>query len=146
MRIWGIRIILWAIISFASGSFASLFLWGLDQIANYRQAYFIFALPLVGLLLHWSKQFAFSQGSSNDLIKNLHGKPTSISFGHVPFTLLSSWLSHFAGASVGREGVAVFMGGSIAQSSTLRFNISEEEKLNKWLQHQITNYKKKAKG
>jgi H+/Cl- antiporter ClcA len=128
MRIWGIRIILWAIISFASGSFASLFLWGLDQIANYRQAYFIFALPLVGLLLHWSKQFAFSQGSSNDLIKNLHGKTTSISFGHVPFTLLSSWLSHFAGASVGREGVAVFMGGSIAQSSTLRFNISEEEK------------------
>jgi H+/Cl- antiporter ClcA len=128
MRIWGIRIFLWAIISFMSGSFASLFLWGLDQITNYRQAYFLFALPLVGLLLNWTKKFAFSQGSSNDLIKNLQGKASNISFGQVPFSLLSSWLSHFAGASVGREGVAVFMGGTIAQSSTQRFNITEEEK------------------
>jgi H+/Cl- antiporter ClcA len=128
MRIWGIRIILWAIISFASGSVASLFLWGLEIIAENRQTYFLFALPLIGILLNWTKQFAFSQGSSDDLIKNLHGKPTSISFGHVPFSLLSSWLSHLAGASVGREGVAVFMGGTIARSSTLRFNISEEEK------------------
>lgn len=128
MRIWGIRILLWAIISFVSGSFASLFLWGLEQIAKYRQPYFLFALPLVAYLLHWSKRFSFAKGNTNMLIEQLHGKGSLNSNGQAPFTLISSWLSQFAGASVGREGATVFMGGAIANASSKRFQISEGEK------------------
>jgi H+/Cl- antiporter ClcA len=128
MRIWGIRFLLWAIISFASGSVASLFLWGLQKIAENRQAYFLLGLPLVGLLLHWSRRFSFAQAGTNDLIKQLNGDKVHTSFYQAPLTLLSTWLSHLAGASVGREGAAVFMGGSIASASAERFNIASQEK------------------
>ncbi|MFM6938095.1 MAG: chloride channel protein, partial [Aquirufa sp.] len=114
MRIWGIRILLWAIISFASGSIASLFLWGLQQIAENRQAYFLFGMPLVGLLLTYSRKWTFTHAGTNDLVKSLHGSNIPSSFLQAPFTLASTWLSHLVGASVGREGAAVFMGGSIA--------------------------------
>ena len=128
MRIWGIRFLLWAIISFASGSVASLFLWGLQRIAENRQTYFLLGLPLVSLLLVWMRKWSFASYGTNDLIKQLQGEGQVTSIFQAPFTLASTWLSHLVGASVGREGAAVFMGGSIANASTERFSISNEEK------------------
>lgn len=128
MRIWGIRFLLWAIISFASGSVASLFLWGLQLIAENRQTYFLLGLPLVGLLLLWVRKWSFTTLGTNDLIKQLQGVSHTASVYQAPFTLASTWLSHLVGASVGREGAAVYMGGSIANASTDQFNISQEEK------------------
>jgi len=128
MRIWGIRILLWAIISFLTGSFASLFLWGLDEIAKNRQPYFLFGLPLVGYAIYWSRRWAFAKQGTNDLIKHLHENNFLTSNWLAPFTLISTWLSHLVGASVGREGAAVFMGGAIAQTSSDKFQISTDEK------------------
>lgn len=128
MRIWGIRFLLWAIISFASGSVASLFLWGLQFIAENRETYFLLGLPLVGLILVWMRKWSFTTLGTNDLIKQLQGDAQVTSVFQAPFTLASTWLSHLVGASVGREGAAVFMGGSIANASTNQFNISPEEK------------------
>jgi len=128
MRIWGIRFLLWAIISFVSGSVASLFLWGLQLIAENRQTYFLLGLPLVGLLLVWMRKWSFTALGTNDLIKQLQGDTQVTSVFQAPFTLASTWLSHLVGASVGREGAAVFMGGSIANASTQPFYISQEEK------------------
>lgn len=128
MRIWGIRILLWAIISFLTGSFASLFLWGLDEIAKNRQAYFLFGLPLIGYLLYWFRRWAFTKQGTNDLIKHLQGGAFHSSYWLAPFTLVSTWLSHLVGASVGREGAAVFMGGAIAQTSSDKFQVSTAEK------------------
>ena len=70
-------------LSFATGSLSSLFLAGLDWI-QYNGSY-LYALPLVGLIFQ-----SFS----------------------VPAYLIipATWLSHLAGASVGREGTAVTMG------------------------------------
>jgi H+/Cl- antiporter ClcA len=128
MRIWGIRILLWAIISFASGSVASLFLWGLQLIEENRHSYFLLGLPLVALLLYRSRKWTFSQVGTNDLIKQLNGETVPNSFLQTPFTLASTWLSHLVGASVGREGAAVFMGGSLANASANQFNLSPAEK------------------
>ena len=128
MRIWGIRILLWAIISFASGSVASLFLWGLQLIEENRQPYFLFGLPLLGLLLAWTKKWTVTQVGTNDLVKQLNGETVPSSFIQTPFTLASTWLSHLVGASVGREGAAVFMGGSIASESSARLGLTHEEK------------------
>jgi H+/Cl- antiporter ClcA len=128
MRIWGIRILLWAIISFFTGSFASLFLWGLDEIAKNRQAYFLFGLPFVGYVIYLSRRWDFAKQGTNDLIKHLQGGAFHSSYWLAPFTLVSTWLSHLVGASVGREGAAVFMGGAIAQTSSAKFQISTEEK------------------
>ena len=70
-------------LSFATGSLSSLFLAGLDWIQH--NGSYLYALPLVGLV-----------------------------FASFPFPayliIPGSWLSHLAGASVGREGVAVNMG------------------------------------
>jgi H+/Cl- antiporter ClcA len=128
MRIWGIRILLWAIISFFTGSFASLFLWGLDEIAKNRQANFLFGLPFVGYVIYLSRRWDFAKQGTNDLIKHLQGGAFHSSFWLAPFTLITTWLSHLVGASVGREGAAVFMGGAIAQTSSDKFQVSTEEK------------------
>lgn len=128
MRIWGIRILLWATISFFTGTFASLFLWGLNEIAEIRQSYFLFALPIVGYLLHVSRRWNFATQGTNDLVGELHGNQMNSSFWLAPFTLVSTWMSHLVGASVGREGAAVLMGGSIAQSTSSALNISATEK------------------
>ena len=70
-------------LSFATGSLSSLFLAGLDWIQH--NGSYLYALPILGLV-----------------------------FQSVPFPayliIPASWLSHLAGASVGREGVAVAMG------------------------------------
>ncbi len=70
-------------LSFATGSLSSLFLAGLDWIQH--NGSYVYALPILGLV-----------------------------FASVPFPayliIPASWLSHLAGASVGREGVAVAMG------------------------------------
>ena len=70
-------------LSFATGSLSSLFLAGLNWIQHTGS--FLYALPLVGFVFHY---FAFP-----------------------PFLIIpATWLSHLAGASVGREGTAVTMG------------------------------------
>ena len=70
-------------LSFATGSLSSLFLAGLDWIQH--NGSYLYALPILGLV-----------------------------FASFPFPayliIPATWLSHLAGASVGREGVAVTMG------------------------------------
>jgi len=82
-------------LSFATGSLSSLFLAGLDWIQH--NGSYLYALPLLGLI-----------------------------FQSIPFPayliIPATWLSHLAGASVGREGVAVTMGrvlGEKISSSTI---------------------------
>jgi len=78
-------------LSFATGSLSSLFLIGLDWI-QHRGSY-LYALPILGLV-----------------------------FASFPFPayliIPATWLSHIAGASVGREGVAVAMGRVLGEKIT----------------------------
>jgi len=70
-------------LSFATGSLSSLFLAGLDWIQHHGS--YLYALPILGLVF---QSFPF---------------PAYL-------IILATWLSHLAGASVGREGTAVTMG------------------------------------
>lgn len=70
-------------LSFATGSLSSLFLAGLDWIQHHGS--YLYALPILGLVF---QSFPFP------------------AYLIIPAT----WLSHLAGASVGREGTAVTMG------------------------------------
>jgi H+/Cl- antiporter ClcA len=82
-------------LSFATGSLSSLFLAGLDWIQHHGS--YLYALPIVGLVF---QSFPFP------------------AYLIIPAT----WLSHLAGASVGREGTAVTMGrvlGERISSSTI---------------------------
>jgi H+/Cl- antiporter ClcA len=82
-------------LSFATGSLSSLFLAGLDWIQHHGS--YLYALPILGLVF---QSFPFP------------------AYLIIPAT----WLSHLAGASVGREGTAVTMGrvlGEKISSSTI---------------------------
>lgn len=82
-------------LSFATGSLSSLFLAGLDWIQHHGS--YLYALPILGLVF---QSFSFP------------------AYLIIPAT----WLSHLAGASVGREGTAVTMGrvlGEKFSSSTI---------------------------
>lgn len=70
-------------LSFATGSLSSLFLAGLDWIQH--NGSYLYALPLVGLIFQSFKVPAY-------------------------LIIPATWLSHLAGASVGREGTAVTTG------------------------------------
>ena len=70
-------------LSFATGSLSSLFLAGLDWIQH--NGSYLYALPLVGLIFQSFKVPAY-------------------------LIIPATWISHLAGASVGREGTAVTTG------------------------------------
>ena len=78
-------------LSFATGSLSSLFLAGLDWIQHHGS--YLYALPLLGLVF---QSFPFP------------------AYLIIPAT----WLSHLAGASVGREGTAVTMGRVLGEKIT----------------------------
>ena len=78
-------------LSFATGSLSSLFLAGLDWIQ--QNGSYLYALPILGLVF---QSFPFP------------------AYLIIPAT----WLSHLAGASVGREGVAVAMGRVLGEKIT----------------------------
>ncbi len=78
-------------LSFATGSLSSLFLFGLDWIQH--NGSYLYALPILGLVF---ASFPF---------------PTYL-------IIPATWLSHLAGASVGREGVAVAMGRVLGEKIT----------------------------
>ena len=123
--IWIKRLLFGTILSFAMGSLASLFLWGMELIANERRPNWLFGLPLVGLLFYILRTQTWTQASSKQFVSP---EPTSASIFSTPFILVATWISHIVGASVGREGTAIIMGGSLSNYLSEKFDMSTEEK------------------
>lgn len=102
----------------ASGSMSALFLWSLEAVTSLRFAHpaLVFLLPVTGIFIVWCyKRWGNETSRGNDLLLErirlqngtVPGRITPLIFG-------GSVLSHLVGASTGREGAAVQMGGSIA--------------------------------
>jgi H+/Cl- antiporter ClcA len=123
--IWVKRILIGTMLSFAMGSLASLFLWGMDVIANERQSTWLFGLPLVGLLFYKLRNQPWAQASTKQFVSP---ESTSASIFSTPFILVATWISHLVGASVGREGTAIIMGGSLSNYLSEKFQLSSDEK------------------
>jgi H+/Cl- antiporter ClcA len=113
------------LLSFATGSLASLFLWGLEEIASLRQPAYLFGLPFVGLLFYILKSKSWAQISTKQFIAF---KDSPVSPLATPFILIATWVSHIVGASVGREGTAIMMGGNLSAYISEKFQVSPEEK------------------
>ncbi|RXK48878.1 chloride channel protein [Aquirufa rosea] len=131
-RIWLSRIGMGLSISFLVGSASSLFLWGLDKIQIYRSEHLalLYFLPLLGALFQWIATSANSVHSlgTNDLIDCINEKKNHIPDLWGPYILVSTWLSQLLGASVGREGTAVQMGGVAAHQFSNLLSLDNEEK------------------
>jgi len=127
----------WLLLSLVIGTLVgitcSALLASLNWSTNYREAnkYIIWFLPLgglfVGLLYHYFGE-SISKGN-NQLLEEAVNPTQIIPLKMAPFIFLGTVVSHLFGASVGREGTAVQIGGAIADqfSRWSKFTITDRK-------------------
>ena len=119
-------------IGIAAGLSSALFLWLLEiSTATFtRHPQLIYGLPAAGGLLAYVSHgvgSAANQGN-NAIIRGIKGDLTRVPFIMAPFILVTTLLTHLFGGSAGREGTAVQMSGSLADTLLTRFDIPQSER------------------
>lgn len=115
-----------------SGTASAFFLWALDWATGTRIAHrwLIWLLPLAGFAVGWL-YLAFGssvEAGNNLLIDEIHDPRKVIPLRMAPLVLGGTVVSHLFGASVGREGTAVQMGGALADQLTHVFRLKMEDR------------------
>nr|BDT26740.1 chloride channel protein [Bacteriovorax sp. HI3] len=107
-----------AVIGALAGVSSTLFLHSIDWAISFRRAHswIIVFLPLIGFLVAWfyKKYGSEVEKGNNLIIDEIHEPKKTIPFRMVPMIFAGGVISHLFGASVGREGAAVQMGGGIS--------------------------------
>ena len=106
------------LIGVLAGLVTSLFGQGILYVTHLRQDFFpylLYFLPLAGLAIKWAYQVWGGQAARGmGLVFDVgQRKSRKIPKRLIPFAIVSTWVSHLFGASVGREGVAVQLGASL---------------------------------
>lgn len=121
-----------ALVAVLAGSASALFLMALQWATSVFQAhtYLLAVLPLLGFGIAWvylqvGKRV---EAGNNLLIDEIHDPKQVVPFRMAPLILLSTVLSHLFGASVGREGTAVQMGGALADQLTHVFKLPRQDR------------------
>ena len=111
-----------SIIALFSGS-ASAFLlialeWATDKHSTYH--WLMWLLPLAGFTVGWIylRFGEHVERGNNLLIDEIHDPKKIVPFRMAPFVFFGNIISILFGASVGREGTAVQMGGALADQLT----------------------------
>ena len=101
-----------------AGTASAWFLFALDWATATRLAHrwLILAMPLMGFAVGWVylRYGRSVEAGNNLLIEEIHSPQKRVPLRMAPLVLLGTVASHLVGASVGREGTAVQMGGSLA--------------------------------
>jgi H+/Cl- antiporter ClcA len=119
-------------IGIAAGLSSALFLWLLEiSTATFtRHPQLIYGLPAAGGLIayitYWAGAAA-NQGN-NAIIRGIKGDMNLVPLLMAPFILITTLLTHLFGGSAGREGTAVQMSGSLADTLLTRFDIPQSER------------------
>lgn len=121
-----------AIVAALAGSASALFLFALEWVTQTRLSHqwLILFLPLAGfavgwVYLHYGKEV---EAGNNLLIDEIHDPKKVIPLRMAPLVLGATVISHLFGASVGREGTAVQMGGALADQLTHIFQLRNEDR------------------
>lgn len=113
-----------------SGSASALFLLVLDGATSYRESHrwIVWLLPLAGFAVGWVylKIGQHVEAGNNLLIDEIHDPQKVVPLRMAPLILVSTVISHLFGASVGREGTAVQMGGALADQLTRLFRLDKD--------------------
>lgn len=115
-----------------AGTASALFLFALDWATATRTSHrwLIWLLPLAGFVVGWL-YLRFGQhveAGNNLLIDEIHDPKKIIPLRMAPLVLGGTVISHLFGASVGREGTAVQMGGALADQFTHLFKLKHEDR------------------
>jgi H+/Cl- antiporter ClcA len=121
-----------SVIAALSGTASAFFLFSLEYATAWRENHpsVIWLLPLAGfavgwLYLHTGKSV---EAGNNLLIDEIHDPKKVVPLRIVPLVLVGTVASHLFGASVGREGTAVQMGGALADQLTHLFKLRQEDR------------------
>lgn len=125
-------LILASLVASLAGTASAFFLISLDYATAWRESHrwVIWLLPVagftVGLIYHLLGKTV--DGGNNLIIDEIHDPKKVIPLRMVPLVLGGTIVSHLFGASVGREGTAVQMGGALADQLTHLFRIQREDR------------------
>ncbi|TAL18196.1 voltage-gated chloride channel protein [bacterium] len=126
----------WLLLAFGvaalAGTASAFFLFALEWATETREAnlWLPGLLPLAGFAVGWI-YFRFGknvEAGNNLLIDEIHDPKKVIPRRMVPLVLGGTIISHLFGASVGREGTAVQMGGALADQLTRIFRLGREDR------------------
>ena len=120
------------VVATLAGSASALFLFALDWATQTREAnrWLIWGLPVAGFCVGWL-YLKFGQrveAGNNLLIDEIHDPQKVVPLRMAPLVLGGTVISHLFGASVGREGTAVQMGGALADQLTHLFRLGHVDR------------------
>ena len=109
------------------GVVGAYFARSISYVTNLRveHPWILYLLPLIGLVIVFIYRFE-KQGGGTNLVLESVSEGKIIPFRMAPMIFISTVLTHFGGGSAGREGAALQLGGSIAQSIGKIFRLDEK--------------------
>ncbi len=126
---WTLLVIVVAVLA---GSASALFLFALDWATSTREAnrWLLWGLPFAGFAVGWIylKLGRQVEAGNNLLIDEIYDPKKIVPLRMAPLVLAGTVISHLFGASVGREGTAVQMGGALADQLTPLFKLKHEDR------------------
>lgn len=131
-----VRFCKWAglasIVAVCAGTASAFFLFALAWATGWRTAHLwiVWGLPLAGFAVGWIYlRFGTSvEAGNNLLIDEIHEPKKIIPLRMAPLVCGATVVSHLFGASVGREGTAVQMGGALADQLTHIFRLTPDHR------------------
>jgi H+/Cl- antiporter ClcA len=125
-------LIIAGIVAVLAGSASAFFLVSLDAATAWRESHrwMIWLLPLAGFAvgLIYDLLGKTVDAGNNLIIDEIHDPHNVVPLRMVPLVLGGTLVSHLFGASVGREGTAVQMGGALADQLTHVFRMEHADR------------------
>jgi H+/Cl- antiporter ClcA len=125
-------LVIGSMIGIITGTSSAALLSSLDWATGWREAHpsIVWLLPLGGLLSGLIYDyFGRSVAAGNHLLlAEIHDPQTILPLRMAPLVLISTTIAHLFGASVGREGTALQMGGSLADRLTPILQLNDPDR------------------
>lgn len=125
-------LVLGCLVAVLAGGAAAAFLLALDWATATRETHrwLVWGLPVAGFVIGWLylRFGAAVEAGNNLLIDQVHDPRQVVPLRMAPLVLVGTVVSHLFGASVGREGTAVQMGGALADQLTHVFRLKADDR------------------
>jgi len=126
------RVLLGAVAGVLAGVSSFVFLAGLDLVVDVRldHPWLLYLLPLAGLLLGAAYHYLGGRSSRGIglLLDEIHEPVDWVPRRMAPFVLVGTWVSQLFGGSVGREGTALQMSGSLSDGFARLVRLDEHDR------------------
>lgn len=118
------------VLGILSGAASAVFLISLKMVTEYRVSHpnIVYVLPFAGLLIGYvyHKYAGLAAKGNNLVIEEVNSNKGHIPLKMTPLVLIGTVLTHLFGGSAGREGTAIQMGASMADSVWSFLGLSRE--------------------